>query len=157
MNFMDQINLDILVDIVTIVAVGIAAYGLFHNIKGNRRQANTQLFLDYTARYEAIMSSFPSEARMARLDIHADPPPASGELTLSVLKYLNLCSEEYYLYHRKYLDKDIWTIWEDELKRTVASSLIRREWPALEHEFDSYPDFKDFISGIIDASGGHSA
>ena len=140
--------LETAVGVVTIIAVGIAAYGLFYNVKATKQQANTQLFLDYTARYERIMESFPAEALSARLDLDGELPPESPELSRSILRYLNMSSEELYLHERGYLDSDIWTIWERELNRTLQSPLLRREWASLRPEFESYPKFRDYVDRI---------
>jgi hypothetical protein len=110
-----------------------------------RRQMNAQLFVSFTQRYEEIMSGFPPEARKCRLGESAVLPPRSDALSLAVLRYLNLCSEEYYLYRTGHLTRALWGIWEDELKRTVASDLVQREWQDLRCEFATFPDFRDFV------------
>lgn len=109
---------------------------------------NAQLFLEYTRRYEQIFEGFPDPARSMRLDQSGEPPEESSDLTEAVLRYLNLCSEEYYLRKRGYLDKDIWLIWEGELKRTLKSPLLRREWPKLRSEFSAYSEFSEFVRGV---------
>ncbi len=62
-----------------------------------------------------------------------------------MLRYLNLCSEEFYLYKKKYLSSHIWRIWEAELKRTLSSPLVLREWAGLREEFRSYPEFLEYV------------
>jgi len=121
-----------------------------------RRQMNAQVFLEYTKRYEEIMSHLSQAAREARLDLDGDPPPTSPELSLAVLRYLNLCSEEFYLCRRRYLSTKIWKIWEAELRRTLRSPLFRREWNKLHREFDSYPEFHDYVENTLreDARAG---
>jgi hypothetical protein len=110
-----------------------------------RRQCNVQVFLEYTKRYADIMNMFPSEGRKARLDLFGEPPPESDELSLSVLRYLNLCSEEFYLCKKKYLSCHVWKIWEAELKRTLSSTLVVREWTRLREEFQAYPEFLEYV------------
>lgn len=141
-------DLKTIVEIATLLSIVIAALGLFVGIHIYNRQMTTQVFLQYTKRYEDIMESFPKEARKARLDLTGDPPPASEKLTISILRYLNLCSEEYYLYKRGYLNKEIWNIWEEELQRTLKSRLLIREWRDLKSEFESYPDFCNYVEGM---------
>ena len=106
---------------------------------------NAQLFLEYTKRYEEIMRSYPSEARNARLDLSGQAPPESEDLSAVVLRYLNLCSEEFYLCRKKYLSRDIWQIWERELRRTLRSPLLKREWQKLKVEFASYSEFAEYV------------
>lgn len=113
-----------------------------------RRQVNADLFLKYTARYQEVMDSFPAGLRAARLASDGEPPEPSRDLSLAVLRYLNLCSEEYYLCRRGYLSKEVWSIWEDELTRTLSSPLLRREWAELRSEFSAYPEFRNYVDTI---------
>ena len=131
--------------LVTVLAGLSTVAGLLLGLRIYRRQANAQAFLTYTERYEQIMSSYPPEARLARLDSDRALPPRSPELTLSVLRYLNLCSEELYLFRYGHLDKKLWAIWEDELIRMLRTPLVRREWAELRREFESYPEFFEFV------------
>jgi hypothetical protein len=110
------------------------------------RQMNAQLFIEYAKRYEEIMGSYPDGARGFRLHSDGEPLPESSELTTAVLRYLNLCSEEFYLWQRWYLSGDIWRIWENEMRRTLASPLYRREWQKVKDEFASYPEFAEYVS-----------
>lgn len=110
---------------------------------------NAQLFLAFTERYETIMSQLPEDARIARAGGAGPLPPHWPGVFTVVLRYLNLCSEEYYLCKTGHLDKKLWSIWEKELKRTVRS-LVRPEWADLRSEFVSYPEFRDFIDEILE-------
>ena len=66
-------------------------------------------------------------------------------MTEAVLEYLNLSSEEFYLWKRGYLSSEIWQIWESELIRTLRSPMLGREWAKLRPEFQSYPEFSMFV------------
>jgi hypothetical protein len=96
------------------------------------------------------MNMFPVKGRKARLDSFGEAPPPSEELSLAVLRYLNLCSEEFHLCKKKYLSKDVWKIWEAELKRTLASTLVKREWTKLREEFQSYLEFVKYVDKAQD-------
>lgn len=129
----------------TLVLAAFTGAGIVVAIRVYRRQCNVQVFLEYTKRYTEIMNAFPVEGRKARLDSFGEAPPQTDELSLAVLRYLNLCSEEFHLCKRKYLSKDVWRIWEAELRRSLASTLIRREWTRLRDEFQSYPEFVEYV------------
>lgn len=60
--------------------------------------------------------------------------PHSKELTLVILQYLNLVSEEYYLWIDKHLDQKVWKIWKPEIRRTLNSPLLIREWSRLKKD-----------------------
>jgi hypothetical protein len=113
-------------------------------------QMNAQVFTDCNDRYDQILASFPRSAWESRLNLEAGLPEESIELTLCVLRYLNLSSEEFYLYRRGYLRREVWDVWEGELRRTLRSPLLRREWKRLQSEFISYPEFTRYVE---DAQG----
>ena len=130
----------------TLISAILMFFGLIIGVLIYRRQMNAQLFLEYTKRYEEIMNTFPADARDARLNIDCETPKESKELTLVILRYLNLSSEEFYLCKNRYLSNKIWRIWEDELLRTLKSPLLLREWAKLKHEFESYPAFSAYVN-----------
>ncbi len=130
----------------TLLLVLVTAVGVLAGFVVYSRQCNAQVFLEYTKRYSEIMNKFPPDSRRARLDLFVEPPAASEELSLAVLRYLNLCSEEFYLCQKRYLSKNVWRIWEAELKRTLCSPLVLREWKTLRAEFVSYPEFLDYVA-----------
>ena len=133
----------------TPISILFAALGLFWGFYNYKKQSNIQIFLQYTHRYETIMDNFPEDARFYRLNSGKDLPPESNGLTIAVLKYINLCSEEYYLRESGQLSKKVWNIWKDELERTLQSNLVKREWPKLKGEFNSYGKFQDFVENLI--------
>jgi len=135
---------ELIVRSMTFVSIAIAAISLFRSSKYARRQWNFNAFTHYTKRYDDIMSSFPDGAYMLRFDL--DQPVKSNEdVRLAVLKYLNMTSEEYYLWRDGYLDDQVWKIWLPEIKRTLRTPLFVREWGTLKREFHSYPDFARFV------------
>ena len=138
-------ELNELVQIGTLISAFLMFVGLAIGVLMYRRQMNAQLFLEYTKRYEDIMNAFPADSRDARLKIDCDTPKESDELTLVILRYLNLSSEEFYLWKSRYLSQEIWRIWEDELLRTLRTPLLMREWLKLKHEFESYPAFSTYV------------
>ena len=131
----------------TLVSVIVGFLSLMYTINNYRRQATMQVLMKYTERYEHILDQFPQDALEARFDAKV-LPPQSPQLTLCVLKYLNLCSEEYYLRKHGYLAESVWCIWEGDLKRIIGSPLWQREWLVLRTEFVSHPDFLEYVERI---------
>jgi hypothetical protein len=136
---------DIVIQIGTVISIVVGIFAFIYGVRSYKNQMNAQVFLQYTERYEDIMKSFPKSAWSARFNSKEALPKESEELTLSVLRYLNLCSEEFYLFKQKYLSKKVWNIWADELARTLRTPLLRREWQKLADEFDAYPEFQSFV------------
>ncbi len=137
-------NLDLLVQIGTLLSIVFGVAAFFWGIRSYNRQMNAQVFMEYTKRFDEIMQSFPS-GWAGRLGSDQVPPEPSNAVSTSVLRYLNLCSEEYYLLKSGYLSKKVWGIWEAELKRALRTPLLRREWQKLSREFQEYPDFCSYV------------
>jgi len=141
------IDLQFAAQVATPVGVIGALIGLIFTINNYRRQMCAQVFMKYTERYEHILDNFPENALAARFDSET-LPPGSPELSLCLLKYLNLCSEEFYLKTRGYLPEELWNIWEGDLNRMIASPLLQREWPSLCKEFLSHQPFLEYVERV---------
>jgi hypothetical protein len=138
-------SVQLLLQFATLVSVVIGFASLLNAMRAQRRQANAQVFLAYTGRYDEIMRSFPTDAFDARIGSARDAPSPTPELRVAALRYLNLCSEEFYLQQGRYLDLAVWKMWEAELVRTLRTPLFQREWEALRGEFLAYKEFMDFV------------
>src|SRR5262249_45922430 len=110
-------------------------------------QMHAQIFMKYTERYEHILEQFPENALAARFNL-GSLPPVSSQLTLCALKYLNLCSEEFYLRTQGYLPEELWGIWEVDLKLIIGSPLFQREWSSLRPEFLSHRSFLQYVERV---------
>lgn len=149
-----------IVNFASLVSLIIAAFGVWWGVRTYRHQMNAQLFLAFTERYENLIRNAPPEFRAWRLKPEATLPEVTHDVSTSILAYLNLCSEEDFLWRKGYLDDAIWCIWRDELERTLRSDLFRREWPKLKEEFQSYGHFCGFVDRVqqhAEAVPGRSA
>ena len=130
-----------LLGLLSIIFAGVA---LWQSSRYARKQWNLNAFTHYTNKYEQIMSSFPKNAYMLRFDLEQHIQ-SNEETRLAVLRYLNLTSEEYYLFKDGYISREVWGIWLPEIQRTLKSPLFVREWSNLRDEFTSYPAFSKFV------------
>jgi hypothetical protein len=140
-------TLQLVLQAATPLSMIIGFVSLVNTINNYRRQMNAEILMKYTERYERILDQFPQDALIARFDARV-LPPQSPQLRLCVLKYLNLCSEEYYLTRHGYLAESVWRIWEGDLKRIIGSPLLKREWPVLRAEFESHQDFLQYVERV---------
>lgn len=102
-----HLTIQLAIQIATLISVVVGFLGLIIAMNNYRRQMNVQILMKYTERYEHILDQFPADALSARFDTKA-LPPQGPQLRLCVLKYLNLCSEEFYLVTHGYLSKSLW-------------------------------------------------
>ena len=148
-------DLGLAVQLGTILSLLMTVGALLFAIWSFRRQMNCNIFLTYTRRYEEIIGSFPAAALESRLKLGEALPQPSEALSVCILKYLNLCSEEFALYQKGYLAKDIWKMWEAELVRTLRSPLLQREWKRLRAEFKADPLFFAFVEATQATAPNH--
>jgi hypothetical protein len=151
-----HIQLQTAIQLATLVSVIVGFASLLITINNYRRQMTVQILMKYTERYEHIMSQFPPDAFITRFN-SSKLPGQDPALTVCILRYLNLCAEEYYLTKNGYLANDLWHIWEGDLKRMLRSSLLRREWPTLRHEFESHIEFLEYVEQVHADNGAEKA
>jgi hypothetical protein len=133
--------------VVTVISVVFAALAIRSNTQLSRKQWNVDVFTTYSQRHEAVINAFPEDAFFSRFDAEKLPARSSA-LTSAVRKYLNVISDVHYLYQQGYLDDSIWQIWQSDLRRTLASPLITREWPDLKPAFQSFTAFSEFVESV---------
>jgi len=136
--------IDAVTKILGLFSIGIAGFSLLQTSRYARKQWNLNAFTHYTEKFERIMSSFPENGYMYRLD-STKSIRSNDEVRLAVLRYLNLTSEEYYLRKDGYISDEVWNIWEPEIIRTLQTPLLIQEWQNLKNEFMSYPRFQEFV------------
>ena len=108
-----------------------------------RQTSELNAFLTFTERYEAIMNELPHEARATG----KWGPETDTDFAIR-LRYLNLCSEEFYLWKRRLLSSKVWEIWEEEMKRALASEPYLEAWHHLRPQFDSFAEFSAHVDMI---------
>ena len=143
-------SLEFVIKIAPLLSIIVGLIAFVFGLYNYNKQMNAQVFFQYAKRYDEIMNSFPKSAKLARIKSREALPKPNGELTICVLRYFNLCSEEFYLYKSDYLSKKVWDVWADEMIRTWRTPLFRREWKKIAHEFDAYPKFKVFVNNSLE-------
>ena len=112
-----------------------------------RRQVNTQIFIEISARY-AKLRSFPA-ALWARPDSGQPLPERNDEFTAYVIQYLSMLVFTHVLHERRYLANDLWTMLRAEHQRTGADPLFEREWNLVKKQFEMYPNFIAYVDSLL--------
>lgn len=123
---------------------------IFVLLKGVRDQLWIVTFAVYTGRYMDAMERLPSEARRPTGTFRLDSlSPSDRERTLEGMRrYLNLCSEEFYLKSKRKIDRHTWEIWEAGIRDTIGLPCFRETWPELRAEYSFYREFTSFIDAL---------
>lgn len=128
----------------SILPILISLIALWISIQNNSKNLGVNAFIAYTNKYHNIIETFPKDTWFKRFD--DTPPHNTIELRLAILKYLHLCNEEFYLFERGLISNKIWSVWGNEIKLDLNSTLIKREWNSLSSYFEGYPEFLAFVN-----------
>ena len=106
------------------------------------RQNNLKIFIEFSARYDRIFNG------CFNVDDHSE---ISKNEELSIYKYFELCCEEYVLFKKSFLQKDIWSIWEKKLKSNMRKGKFVFVWEKHKDEFSEYENFSNLVSSFADS------
>jgi len=78
-----------------------------------------QNFIEYTKRYQEIFMNLPADICSPHFDL-CNPEKKQKENTTKYIRaYFDLCSEEYFLYVKKCIHDEVWTLWKDGIISTL--------------------------------------
>lgn len=137
--------MDVIVDVASIAAAIVVICSFIFSAYKFNKSLNAQVFTNYTKRYDQIMEQLPDNFRV---NSETGIDNISEEDRKNMVRYLNLCSEEYFLKENGYLDEEIWETWEGEFKRYLNNTPLGDEWKNIREEFDAYSDFQEFVDDI---------
>lgn len=140
----------LVVNLAGVVLLGLTIWNLRFATRSFKKQMNAQVYLAYTERYERLMADCPLDFRTTLLDLKLSEaePKERDHIKVCMLRYLNLCSEEFHLKHTGYLAPEVWGLWRQELEWTLRKPLYVSGWPELRHEFESYPEFLKYVDEV---------
>lgn len=124
--------------------------------------AKINAFLACTKRFDEILEHFPIEFRLGAKDLSEfDKKYAmqkwrtaeNGRVGLAVIRYFNLCSEEFFLNSINCLPKGIWQFWQAQMEVMFKNKLVSEVWQENRTDFDSQADFQAFVDSHVEPSG----
>jgi hypothetical protein len=127
----------------------IGSLGLFVALRNQHRQLNVLMFIEFSGRFQNLLRLFPTEAWLANLNPAQPLPPSSQEVTDSTLYSIQFVADVYNLHKAGYLSKQLWRLWEREIKNTLSGRVFRREWDNVSTEFAHNQDFVDYINALM--------
>jgi hypothetical protein len=119
---------------------------------GHRLQGETSalVFLGYNERFEKLREGCPDAFRPETLAKEfSEVAAAEGSCVREwLVRYLNVCSEEYYLWQAGHLTSEVWSIWRAESERMLRTTLYKSAWPELRAEYHSHPEFIEYVERV---------
>ena len=141
--------LDTIIQIATLISVIIGFFSLIYFITCFRRELNMQVVIHFSERFEKIVDILPDNFFIDDYS-HKELPPRTPKLSKDIMKYLYLTAEEHYLYHNKYMSKELWNRWEPDIKNALNHPVIRREWEQIRDRVNPSPEFRKFVEDCFD-------
>ena len=126
----------------------IGTLGIGVALRNQHRQLNAQMFVEFSRRFDDLLRLFPTEAWLANRNPGQPLPPASQELTDCTLYCVQFISDVYYLHKGGYISRQLWLLWEREIKRTLRGPLFQREWERVASEFSHDCAFLQYINAL---------
>ena len=115
-----------------------------------RRHMSGRLYLELGKRYDEIwQDGYDDQGFPIRLDLSRTYDPMPYRVKITLMRYLNLCCEEYVLYRRGLLHKRVWRLCHREIQRTLRTNLLRQGWTELRSAFLAYPDFVQDVDAAV--------
>jgi hypothetical protein len=130
----------------TLLSLLIGGIGVAVAVVIHRDQVKTQVFLEVSARYDALMQS--SMGLWTNSTADATLPARTDDMTISALRFCILVSLTYFLFQERHIPERMWTLMLRSAERKMRSQLFVREWEYLKDEFESFPEFVELVTSV---------
>jgi hypothetical protein len=128
------------------ILIGFLGVGV--TLRNHRRQMHAQMFIEFSSRFHEVLRALPLQTMITDPAVES-MPPRSESLTKSCLQCFHVIAEIHHLHRSGYIPQDLWRPCQRVIKRSMQSSLIRREWQNLEPAFEHNPELCRFIHAQI--------
>jgi len=133
----------------SIVAV-VAIVGLILQSRSTRKQVKLQNFIEYTKRYQKIILNFPENINDSAFSIADITPVEERNTTMRYMRaYFDLCFEEYTLHKKKFIDNDLWSIWNDGMRAAFSKPAFQQAWAKIRKDTKFGREFERFIENKV--------
>ena len=139
-------------DMVAAIAQVLGFAGVIWGLAQNRRTLQTQVALEFYRRFKDIADRMPLDLRLSTESNRVwneVAEPKRSQMLISMLSYLNLCSEEFGMYQRGRLPRDVWKVTTREIEGNFAHPLWRDIWRDVRGQYDSHSPFAAFIDAVV--------
>ena len=108
-----------------------------------------QNFGDYTGRYQEIILNLPLDISSPDYDLGGLEPDEREKVMKWMRVYFDLCAEEYLLFRRGLIDREVWDDWLGGMKVTYKRPAFTEAWDEFSRNPDIYNKFKPFVKREI--------
>lgn len=119
------------------------------SLKTQNEQIKHNFFGEYTRRYQEIILHFPEDINEKTFNYDKLNKEERDRTMRYMRVYFDLCSEEYFLHKKGFLDDDVWKEWKEGMVSAFNKTAFKTAWKKVTEDSDFYKEFKDFINPII--------
>jgi hypothetical protein len=128
----------------------VAIIGLIYQSHTTRKQVKLQNFIEYTKRYQEIILNFPENINEQDFTFEAISSNEERNKTMRYMRaYFDLCFEEYTLHKKKFIDDDLWSIWNGGMKVAFSKPAFQKAWELILKDTKFGSDFETFIHNQV--------
>lgn len=108
----------------------------------NKQKAQQAIFTTYSERYARIMSLIvKTYSKIGEEDFNKE----NAEQREQLAEFFLLFSEQYTLYKKGLLEKEVWEMWEQNLNRQMKSGFFCQAWCYIESQIEFSQDYTDYL------------
>ena len=143
----------IFLEIVQLGTILIGFLGVALAIRRDRRQMHAQMYLEFSSRFHHILRALPMQIWAEHASNGGPLPPRNEELTRCSLQCFHIVSDLFHLHQGGYITPALWRQWQRAIRRAMQRPLLRREWLAVEANFDHDPELCHYMRRLVTESG----
>jgi len=133
--------LEQLLSYVTLGSVGIAALATYVAVRNNSRQLSAQIFLTYSNRVQDIRKS-----------VALNRDSLEEHLATTFLIF-----ELFELKRRGYVERTIWTIWDQDISELLHKDDFKAHWPLIKVRLQHHIHFVNWVDSQLRATTNQGA
>jgi hypothetical protein len=107
------------------------------------------VFLEYTRRFDQIAQNLPAAMREAPSEFDKEQGKLkalkSESVQQTIIRYFNLCSEEFFLHEDGLIEDPVWNLWAAHMKTFLSSPIFQEVWQRAREDYSAFHKFQSFV------------
>lgn len=133
-------------------ALFIAIIGFGSSIYSLKKQIQVSIYSDYTRRYQDIILNFPENINEHTFDFDTLSNDDRNKSLRYMRAYFDLCSEEFDLMERKYIDKKLFEFWRSGIEYALTKTAFKTAWQIISKDSKFNIEFEKLANKSISKS-----
>ena len=141
---------EVFLQIVQLCTILIGFLGVVVTLRSHRRQIHAQMYIEFSSRLHDMLRALPAQMWTE------DPagagyqlPPRHDDLTKACMQCFRMIADLYHLHQGGYITPQLWKTWQRGIKRAMQRPLLKREWLALEANFDHDTELCRYMRRLV--------